>query len=401
MKNLLIATTALVATAGVAAAEINFSGGARFGATYSGSVTTAAVDEVAATQGVMSAAQIATLDAATAIADLTAPAATNAGTANTLLAEIVADRDAELATFVAISTPSVAQQATHDAEVAAYAVATTLLAGTAGTAAKAASKTKSKTSVHNRFTLNIDGTTESDSGVEFFARVRIRGGNTGDGATSASTVSAPRVGMTVGGITVAAGNINGALESQPGLYSGAVGLTGLGWGNLPINNNATGAWAWTAFSSGGGGSNGVEVIYSANGFGAHMSVAGASGAQRTAMNVSYKINDWTVALGHQSSDVANEDTTLLTVGGTIGGIVVGLAHADNSGDRDATRVNATFSVGAASKVTAYYTAASGVGREDAYGLGFTHSLGGATLAGGVANSFTGQTSADLGVRFNF
>jgi outer membrane protein OmpU len=34
-------------------------------------------------------------------------------------------------------------------------------------------------------------------------------------------------------------------------------------------------------------------------------------------------------------------------------------------------------------------------------LGFTHSLGGATLAGGVANSNTGLTSADLGVRFNF
>jgi len=391
----------LVATAGVAAAEINFSGGARFGATYKGSITTAAVAEVASTQGLMSAAQIATLNTATVIADLSAAAATNAGTANTLLLEVKADQASELATFNAISTPSVAQIAAHNLEVAAYAVATKLLAGTAGTAAVASSTTKSKTSVHNRFTVNIDGTVESDSGIEFFARVRIRGGNTGDGATSASSVSAPRVGMKSGSITVAAGNINGALESTPGLYSGGVGLTGLGWGNLPINNNAAGAWKWTSFSSGGGGSNGVEVIYSADGFGAHVSVAGASGAQRTAMNVSYKFSDWTVALGHQSADVANEETTLLTVGGTIGDIAVGLAHADNAGDRDATRVNATFSVGAASKVSVFYTAASGVGREDAYGLGFSHSLGGATLAGGVANSFTGQTSADLGVRFKF
>jgi outer membrane protein OmpU len=396
MKNLLIATTALVATAGVAAAEINFSGGARFGATYSGSVTTAAVARV---RGTFTTAQINTLDAVvTGNGDLTAVQITSDGTADALNLELNQDRAAAVLAFAGISGPTSAQQTAHALTLKTYDDA---LALTTGTAQSAASTVASKSKVHNRFTLNIDGTTESDSGVEFFARVRIRGGNTGDGATAASTVSAPRVGMTVGGITVAAGNINGALESQPGLYSGAVGLTGLGWGNLPINNNATGAWAWTAFSSGGGGSNGVEVIYSANGFGAHMSVAGASGAQRTAMNVSYKINDWTVALGHQSSDVANEDTTLLTVGGTIGGIVVGLAHADNSGDRDATRVNATFSVGAASKVTAYYTAASGVGREDAYGLGFTHSLGGATLAGGVANSFTGQTSADLGVRFNF
>lgn len=298
MKNLLIATTALVATAGVAAADINFSGGARFGVVY------------------------------------------------------------------------------NDAAV-------------------------TRTQVHNRFSLNVDGTAETDSGVEFFARVRVRGGNTGTGATAASSVSAPRVGARIGGLTVAVGNINGALESTPGLYDGNVGLTGLGWGSLPVNNNAAGAFAWDSFSSGGGGSNGVEVIYSANGFGIHVSQSGATGVARTAINVSYNFSDWTVALGHQTSDVATEETTVLTVAGQIGNIGVGLAHADNDGDRDATRVNATFEVGAATNVTAYYTAASGVGREDSYGLGFTHSLGGATLAGGVANSFTGVTVADLGVRFNF
>ena len=302
MKNLLIATTALVATAGMAAAEISFSGGARFGIVHDDSRAT---DE---------------------------------------------------------------------------------------------------TRVHNRFTLNIDGTAETDSGVEFFARVRVRGGNTGDTGLVATTVSAPRVGATIGGLTVAVGNINGALESTPGLYSGNVGLTGLGWGSLPTNNSAAGGFAWDAFSSGGAGSNGVEVIYSSNGFGVHVSHSGSSAAgaaDRTAINVSYNFSDWTVALGHQSSDTTAEETTLLTVGGTIGNVAVGFAHADNDGDRDATRVNATFEVGAGTKVTAYYTAASGVGREDSYGLGFTHSLGGATLAGGVANSFTGATVADMGVRFNF
>ena len=315
MKNLLIATTALVATAGMAAAEINFSGSARFGIVHDDSRAT---DE---------------------------------------------------------------------------------------------------TRVHNRFTLNIDGTAETDSGVEFFARVRIRGGNTGDTGSAGvndtaanniglngSSVSAPRVGATIGGLTVAVGNINGALDSTPGLYSGNVGLTGLGWGSLATNNSAAGGFAWDSFSSGGAGSNGVEVIYSSNGFGVHASHSGSSAggtADRTAFNVSYNFSDWTVALGHQSSDVANEDTTLLTVGGTIGNVAVGFAHADNEGDNDATRVNATFEVGAGTKVTTYYTAASGVGREDSYGLGFTHSLGGATLAGGVANSFTGATVADMGVRFNF
>ena len=301
MRNLLIATTALVATAGMAAAEITLSGGARFGVLYE--------DDGA----------------------------------------------------------------------------------------------NSNTNVHNRFTLNVDGTAESDSGLEFFARVRVRGGNSGANVTAASTVSAPRVGVTMGNLTIATGNILGAIESQPGLYSGAVGLTGLGWGNLPTNFSGNGPWGWDAFSSGGGGANGVEVIYSAGGIGAHLSMSGDDGQARTALHVSYAISGWTLALGQQSSDVVAEgDTTLLTVGGKIGDVSVGFAHADNEGDNDATRVNAGFALSAATSLAVYYTAGEDI---NAYGLGFTHSLGGATLAGGIAmvspDGFEDETMADLGIRFNF
>ena len=304
MRNLLIATTALVATAGMAAAEITLSGGARFGVIYSDDGT------------------------------------------------------------------------------------------------------NSDTEVTNRFTLNVDGTAETDSGVEFFARVRVRGGNTGEvtaaAPTAASSVSAPRVGVTMGGLTVATGNINGAIESTPNLYAGNVGLTGLGWGSLPTNFANTDGFAWDSFSSGGGGRNGVEVIYSANGFGAHLSHSGGDASTRTAMNVSYSFGDWKVALGHQSSDVVGEDTTLLTAGGKIGNIAVGFAHADNEGDFDATRINAGFEVGAGTNLTTYYTSGE---LANSYGLGFTHSLGGATLAGGIAkldvDNGDDATVADFGVRFNF
>lgn len=253
--------------------------------------------------------------------------------------------------------------------------------------------------IHNRFTLNFDGTAETDSGLEFFARVRIRGGNTGSTSLSNSGVSAPRVGVRSGGLTVAVGNINGALESTPGLYSGAVGLTGLGWGNLPVNASGAGAFAWDSFSSAGAGSNGVEVIYSANGFGVHLSHSESN--ERTAIHVSYAFSDWTVALGHQSSDNALEDMTVLTVGGSLGAFNVGLKHALNEGDFDATTIWGSYDIGAATTVTGYATLVGNAGQEDSYGLGFTHSLGGATLAGGVAQTFSGQTRADLGVRFNF
>ena len=293
MKNLLIATTALVATAGVAAAEINFSGGARFGVRYD-----------------------------------------------------------ESAVFGA-----------------------------------------QETAVTNRFTLNIDGTVETDSGMEFFGRVRVRGGNTGDAtAPSASDVSAPRVGLRMGGLTVATGNINGAIDSLPGLYSGSVGLTGLSYSNVLVGG-------YDGFSSAGGGTNGVEVIYSASGLGVHLSHSGLTAGDRTALGLSYAFGDWKVALGHQSADLAAEDFTVLTVDGAIGSVSVGAQLADVAAGT-AFQINAGFEVGAGTNVTVFIADTDGA-TDTAYGLGFTHSLGGATLAGGLVNNNAGLMKADLGVRFKF
>jgi outer membrane protein OmpU len=273
--------------------------------------------------------------------------------------------------------------------------------------------TGTETVITNRFTINIDGNTTIDSGAELFARVRIRGGNEagedariaaavadGPDATSASAVSAPRVGMTSGGMTLAVGNINGALESTPGLYSGAVGLTGLGWGNLPVNNSAAGSWFWDSFSSGGGGANGVEVIYSAGDMGIHVSHSEVS--DQTSAHISYAFGDWTAALA-MLDDGDGPEATLITLGGSLGSANVGLKYADvddGADSSDSTTVWASFDVASGTTVTGYFTSIDNDATDDSYGLGFTHSLGGATLAGGVA-SIDDTTRADLGVRFGF
>jgi len=286
--------------------------------------------------------------------------------------------------------------------------------------------TTSKTQIHNRLTVNVDGTAEADNGLSFFARVRIRGGNTGDGTSSASGVSAPRVGVTWEGLTVAAGNITGALEMMPGLYDGSVGLTGLAYTNLPTNAAADGG-NWDSFSSAGGGANGVEAIYSMGDFSGHISYSGNNVAspwnptglnyERAAINLAYSFGDWTAALGHQQSSQVGEEMTVLTVAGNFGDFGVGLAYSDNEGDNSAFRVNGSYTFGSGTTVSAFYTGvASGAvtpgsqtatapvgtgSADDAYGIGFTHSLGGATLAGGYVSDFTGQNRADFGVRFKF
>jgi outer membrane protein OmpU len=193
-------------------------------------------------------------------------------------------------------------------------------------------------------------------------------------------------------LTVAVGNINGAIDASAGVYSGSVGLTGLGYSNVIVGN-------YDGYSSTGGGTNGVEVIYAANGLNVHLSHGGTS--ERTALALGYTFGDWKVNLGVQDGATAAEDFTVLSADGTIGSASVGLAIADNNGV-SAWRVNAGFEVGAGTKVTVFVADSDATTATDtAYGLGFTHSLGGATLAGGVVKSNTGQTKADLGVRFNF
>jgi outer membrane protein OmpU len=293
MKNLLIATTALVATAGFAAADVTLSGGARFGVVYNDALAT------------------------------------------------------------------------------------------------------NKTQVHNRMTININGSVETDTGVEFFGYMRVRGGNQGNGTTVNTQIGAPRVGAKIGGLTVAVGNINGAIDSTAGVYSGSVGLTGLGYSNVVVGG-------YDGYSSTGGGSNGVEVIYSMNGLGMHLSHTGQAAGDRTALALTYAFGDWKVALGHQSADLAAEEFTMVRVDGSIGDVTVGAAFASNDvtvGDK--IRINAGFKVGAGTSIALFVTDTDLVGADTAYGLGFTHSLGGATLAGGVVETAAGNTVADLGVRFNF
>jgi outer membrane protein OmpU len=355
MKKLLLASTALVATAGIAAAEITFSGSARFGVIY-----TDGADAVTVSNG-WAAANDAVIAAQAAVGNATTQAAKTA------------------------------------AETTLETAETALAAETAAAAA-----TSSDTVVHNRFTLNIDGKKTIDSGADLFARVRVRGGSSAGegGTTSASGVSAPRVGMSTGGLTLAVGNINGALESTPGLYSGAVGLTGLGWGNLPVNGSAAGSWFWDSFSSAGGGANGVEVIYSAGDMGVHVSHSEVS--DQTSAHISYAFGDWTAALA-VLDDGDGEEATLVTLGGSIGGANVGLKYADvddGAASSDATTVWASFDVASGTTVTGYFTSVDNGTADDNYGLGFTHSLGGATLAGGVS-SINDTTRADLGVRFGF
>ncbi|MEZ5714662.1 MAG: porin [Paracoccaceae bacterium] len=285
----------------------------------------------------------------------------------------------------------------------------------------------SNTGVYSRIRLQIDMSTEADNGITFGARLRYQAssfngsagtdpvfdGLNGTGGTI-NTFNAARFYAKAGGFELGVGNINGAIEFMPGLYmntqSSGIGLSGMGFSNLVTNTAGAGYWGWDAFSSGGAGAstrNGVELIYSAGDFGAHLSYSQTplTNVERLAAHVSYSFNDWTVALAMQDATGSALDKTIVTVGGKIGPANIGLAYADNNGIGK-FGIYGQVEVGAATRVDAFVTSEDGALGGETYGLGVSHSLGGgASLEAGVTRDDTnwtgGYTAYDLGVRFNF
>ncbi|MDQ7070346.1 MAG: porin [Rhodobacterales bacterium] len=249
------------------------------------------------------------------------------------------------------------------------------------------------TDLTSRLRLTITGTTESDNGLSFGARYRIQqsGTSAAPAATGTGTNQA-RFWMSAGGLTVAVGNIFGAMDSLPNLYigqhGGSIGYQGLGYGHV-VTEFAT--HTYSSGSAGSAGSDGVEVTYSGDAYSVHLS----SGASRIEFGGSYSFGDWTV--GAAATDAGAGAQWVATVGGTIGSINIRAAVAE-VGVNTNYNVSAGFAVGAATTITAYLASVRGA---DNYGLGVNHSLGGgASIAAGVA-SLGGTTRAEAGVVFNF
>jgi outer membrane protein OmpU len=245
------------------------------------------------------------------------------------------------------------------------------------------------TTLDNRFTVNIDGKMETTSGLTFGARMRIR---SNDGAATAP--NGARVYMTSGPVTVAVGNISGAIDSMPNLYHSEVGYAY----NIAAGDVVT--VGYDGYSSNGG-RLGAEVIYSSDSFGAHLSVTNSdlgSATDRTALHVSYTTGGWTLAVGTQQSDTAGEDLTVVTAAGAVGDFGIGFSAADNDGTTKMTLAgSATMG---ATGVSAFVSDLEGAA-DMAFGLGLTYDLGGASLGAGLQRDHAGDNAAELGISFSF
>lgn len=309
----------------------------------------------------------------------------------------------------------------------------------------------STTTITSRLRIQFDMSTETDGGVTLGARARVNYDSRDNVPTGGNGFNGARFYASVGGFTLGVGNIIGAIEGMPGLYletrTAGIGIDGAGFHSLVTNvagNVAGQFFNWDAYSSGGAGSNGIEVLYKAGNFAGHISYSKrndcravpapgnctglpAPAADRVAVNVAYTFGDWTAALGVQDSDIAGEDKTVFTIAGKLGQFGVRLAYADNDGISK-FGVYGNMDIGSASNILVFVTSedeadagAIAQGRDNrdnmganvgarrdfggegtSVGVHYSYDLGGgASFEAGAVSSSTDNTTVQAGVYFSF
>ena len=271
--------------------------------------------------------------------------------------------------------------------------------------------TQSKTKVERRTTFNIDGSGSTDGGMDFGARIRLRS----DEGDSGSAQSSSNVYMGNDMFRITVGNTAGALVNRLSYFgNGNVGLTGLHWANISYNMGSS-SWNLNTFSSGGNAGDVVRLDFNSGAFGVSVSTDSTGdfldNNSEDAVAVSYNMGDWTIALGMADMDDGKK-TTSASAKGSLGDFGIMINYTDKEDLGSKVVLAGSYSMGDTSLTgfiasTSEDTAGSlGIGgvagtQKSEAGLGFSRSLGGASLKGGVSQNYTGDTMADLGVSFGF
>ncbi|MDB9850814.1 hypothetical protein OAC76_05455 [Amylibacter sp.] len=323
MKKLLIATTALVATAGMASADITITGHAAAGI-YSGLDFTAAA---AAVPGKMTTTPQSTADVTIDDAGaITAGAVTAAvvGTVTTTDGQKLTARNAVADAISDLAASSTAEDRANNAADLADAEAN--LAAIIGSAATAASR--SGDGVYSNAGVDFTMTGATDNGISFSATVNIDAGTEVDTAdfeldgADGGTAGLGAVSMTgtFGTLTFDDGGIDNLYDDDMAAadvsYSTTVGAV-----SLTVAHD----------TAGGAEANSLSAGYSASGMAFTLTASEAAGAGTSAkVAVGYALND-TVSISASTDQVAGAES-VQTIGAvtTLNGVSVSVSSANNS-----------------------------------------------------------------------
>jgi outer membrane protein OmpU len=414
MKHTLLASTALVAMTGAAAAEITISGTARIGinttegaAAVTGSTTynaiSAKMETTINTIGATAAAVAGANETAFLGVDADASMTSAKYAAEVLkIDNVISDLTNSGGTTAALAAASLNHIASLNAIKAAM---RTVVA----TTAKAADTTVGK----NRVRIAFAGSGETDGGLTYGFSARADHSNTSNGGSQYISGAFGKISM---------GDLNGGDEQLVGNLSG-VGSSGAG---------SHQEFAYQSSSH----NIGYSISMAGVSFAATTDLVRGADATKTGSNSAYGVK-WsgdmggaTVGLAIGTSKIGNVTEDSFSVGVSMGGLSIkAVSHTNDNGPVTAavTAVNSTASgsthVGAvaevanadtdttglsisyamdAMSVTAYTRteSTSGVADKDYSGVGFTYNLGGATLKAGFVDA-NDISIMDFGINFSF
>jgi len=401
MKHTLLATTALVAMTGAAAAEITISGTGRIG--------------VRTTEGVAASGGVTTYAKANTnmVADYTsangsAHSALANGTAAT--ADMIQEIDADIAASQALAAADVttATKAVQDAKTATLqAIRAALVSTTAAVA-----KTDDTTTGVNRFRISFAGSGETDGGISYGISGRAE-------QSDSSVLGSQYVSGAFGKIKM--GDLGGADKDAAGHIAGGVGLSGMGSNNeiayqakdhnlgyeFSTNGLTVGYSQNTAVQTGSNSAVGLKWSGDMGGTGLTVGVGQSKvgTATQNTMSVAVSMGGLTIKAISSSNDngpatASSDEVRHSTTAGAEKAYALAVTGAATP-DTDHTGVSISYAVDALS-VTAYSKTVSTTGSadKDYTGLGFAYNMGGATLKAGMVED-NKVSSMDIGISFSF
>jgi outer membrane protein OmpU len=442
MKHTLLATTALVAMTGAAAAEITISGTARIGMVTTEGAAAVAAKAVGTTYGKLDAGMVTTLNqfakagAAALTADefnLTGAAVTfTAGTETaadvTALKLLIKNAQNLLNTSLAgttgdrISNDALVDTAAERTQVAADIATMQAILAVIDVSAKAAAvaKVADTTVGKNRVRIAFAGSGTTDGGLTYGFSARADHSNTSTGGSQYISGAFGKISM---------GDLNGGDEQMVGNLSGV---------------GSSGAGSHQEFAYQAAGHNiGYSVSMAGVSFAATTDLVRGADATKTGSNSAYGIK-WsgdmggaTVGIALGTSEIGNVSEDSMSIGVSMGGLSIKVvSHTNNNGpavaevaetaassatltsgaravsykakqaavanlDTDTTGLSLSYAMDAMS-VTAYTRteSTSGVADKDYSGVGFTYNLGGATLKAGFVDA-NDISIMDFGINFSF
>ncbi|MEH7827691.1 porin [Gemmobacter denitrificans] len=256
-----------------------------------------------------------------------------------------------------------------------------------------------ETQIASRMRININGKTETDSGVTFGGRLRLQSTDGGAASTNAALFFAEYEGFRL-----EVGNANTAFDSAGLLYASEMGFQDSSAGDPQ--------GSFFAYNSTGGVAPGVGIFasYSVGDFTGRISYAtpdqttAAAVNEEISLSVDYASGPFSVSLAayQDGAGIANNDGFFVGAAYAINDQAnVGLNYIDeDSAPGKVITLYGNYTFGATT-VRAYVADMDAAGADTAFGLGADYDLGGARLSGSIQSDYAGDMNADLGVRFDF